>query len=272
MAYDFLVIDSYNLAYRHWWAVRDLKYNDQFVGLEYGFIKKVLSYIKKYGQEKIYLAWDGKPERCQGLTENYKAGRVKVNANEGDWTPRLNKLKDVFSHLCNTLYNPSEEADEQIAKFVLSNKEKRILIVSGDKDLQQFINSIVHVESGSDLINGEAAFNKWQVPAYKIPLYKSLDGDSSDNIKGVPRLATKTKIKLVNMSANIDELISNFSLSELTEKEKIKLKEHEQIVLNNYKLVNLMEFKEKPDISEPDGDKTYLSSLINELNFKSIVF
>jgi 5'-3' exonuclease len=269
MQYDFVIIDAYNMAYRQWWNVKDLMYNGIHTGLEYGLIKKVVSALKTDG-DKLYLAWDGQPVRCSDLVENYKSGRVKVNGDEPNWSVRLNRLRTIFSDVCNTLYHEFEEADEQIAKFVLANKGKRILICSNDKDMQQFICSTVHVELSSGIMDNEVCHNTWKVPAYKIPLYKSLDGDKSDNIDRVPRLATKTIIKLVNKSETIDDLIGHFKDDDLTLKEREKLEEYKDKVRMNYSLVNLLNLQGEFNLTKPNGDKTKLLEIIKELNFSSI--
>lgn len=271
MNYDFIVVDSSNMAYRQWWALKDLMYNGVNTGLEYGFIKKIVGYLKNH-PEKLYLAWDGKPVRCSEMSEDYKSGRIKVNGDEPSWGPRLERMRIAFSDIVHTLYHAEEEADDQMAKFVLKNKNKRILIITNDKDLQQFISSTVHVESSGVILDGEKCQEKWGVPAYKIPLYKSLDGDPADKIPKVPRLKTETKIRLVNMSSNIDELISNFEDKELTLKEKEKLALYKEQVLNSHKMVNLFALEGDYNLTKPNGDKTALQKLITELNLSSITF
>lgn len=271
MDYDCYLIDSYNMAYRQWWALKDMKYNGIHTGLEFGFIKKIVSYINAY-KDKVYLAWDGAPIRCETLSENYKSTREdnKVNSNEPSWSPRLERVRLAFNNICKSLYHPEEEADEQIAKFVLKNKDKSILIVSNDKDMQQFISSRVNVLSGDSLINGEVCLNKWGIPSYKIPLYKSLDGDVSDNIPKVPRLLTATKLKLVNMSSNIDELIENFNSNELKEKEREKLNLYKEQVVNSYKMANLLNLEGDYNITLPNGDKSLLNQILIDLGLNSI--
>jgi len=269
MQYDHIVVDSYNMAYRQWWNAKDLMHNGIHTGLEFGFIKKIMSYLKTDG-DKLILAWDGRPTRCTSLVEGYKSGRVKVNGEEPDWTVRLTRLRSIFTELCHTLYDENEEADEQIAKFVLSNKHKRILIVSNDKDFQQLISSTVHVETSGVLMDGATCQEKWQVPPYKIALYKALDGDKSDNIQGVPRLLTKTKIKLVNKAETIDDLVSHFTDADLTDKEREKLAIYKDQVVMNYQIVNLLALEGAYDLSIPTGNKIPLREIVEELNFSSI--
>jgi DNA polymerase I len=269
MQYDCIVVDSHNLAYRQWWYVRDLSYNGVLTGLEYGFIKKVVGWLKT-DPDKLYLAWDGRPTRCNNLVDDYKSGRVKVNGNEPDWSVRLARLRKIFTSLCNTLYDESEEADEQIAKFVLKNPLKRILIVSNDKDFQQFVSSNVHVDGSKGLMDATACAEEWGVPPYKIALYRALDGDKSDNVTGVPRLLTKTKIKLVNMSDTIEDLVGNFDHPDLTPKEREKLSAYREQVLSNYQIVNLLNLQGEPRLSVPVGDWTGLREIVQELNFSSI--
>lgn len=268
--YDCFIVDASNMAYRCWWGVKDLKYNNIHTGLEFGFIRQIISYIKNISPQKIYLAWDGEPLRCKTLLPEYKQGRVKVNSDEPSWGPRLKRLRSVFSGICNNLYHEHEEADEQIAKFIKLNPNKKCLIISNDKDLHQFINENVHVEYSGAIIDNDLCVKIWGFPAYKIPLFKSLDTDKSDNIKGVQRLATKTKIKLVKMSENINDLINNFNGDFLTEMEKKKLNDFKQQLLKNYEIVNLLGLNGEYNLTVPCGNDDELCNIIKEMNFGSI--
>lgn len=269
MQYDFIVVDSHNLAYRQWWHVKDLSHNGVPTGLEYGFIKKVLT-LMSTEPDRLVLAWDGRPTRCASLVEDYKAGREKAEGDEPAWSVRLARLRNIFTGLCQTLYDELEEADEQIAKFVLRNPNKKILIVSNDKDLQQFVSSTVHVDRSKGVMDEEICSAEWSVPPYKIALYKALDGDKSDNVIGVPRLLTKTKVKLINKSKTIEELVSHFDDPDLSAKEREKLAVHREQVLMNYKIVNLLNLEGEPKSSLPSGDWTGLREIVKELNFSTI--
>lgn len=269
MQYDFIVVDSHNLAYRQWWHVKDLSHNGVPTGLEFGFIKKVLT-LMGTDPEKLILAWDGRPTRCAALVEDYKDGREKAEGDEPAWGPRLARLRNAFIDLCHTLYDENEEADEQIAKFVLRNPGKKILIVSNDKDLQQFVSENVHCDCSKGLFDLETCSEEWGVPPHKIALYKVLDGDKSDNVKGVPRLLTKTKVKLVNRSETIDELVEHFADDDLSAKEREKLAAHREQAYLNYKLVNLLHLDGDPKMTVPVGDWTKLREIVQELNFTSI--
>lgn len=269
MQYDFIVVDSHNLAYRQWWHVKDLKHNNVPTGMEFGFIKKVLTLMGS-DPEKVILAWDGRPTRCASLVDDYKADRKKAEGDEPDWSVRLARLRNIFTSICHTLYDELEEADEQIAKFVLRNPDKKILIVSNDKDLQQFVSSNVHIDCSKGLMDEAFCNEVWGVPGHKVALYKALDGDKSDNVNGVPRLLTKTKVKLVNRSETIDELVGHFSDDDLTVKEREKLAVHREQVLMNYKIVNLRDLQGDPKSSVPDCDWTGLREIVKELNFSTI--
>lgn len=270
MNYDVFLVDASNLAYRQWWGVRHAKYNGVHTGLEYGFIKKVVSWLNK-GQ-KVCLAWDGEPVRCNDLNENYKSGRAKVNGDEPAWGPRLEKMRIAFADICQTLYHPHEEADEQIAKFAIHNPDISMLIISNDKDLQQLVTDRVHVQANSDLLDKDTILKKWGIPATKIPLWKSLDGDKSDNIPNVPRLATKTKLRLVQDSESLEQLCENFTADYLTDKEKVKLAEFKERVQNNYRLVNLLDANNEYNLTEPIQDRLRLRNLMVECGIKSVSF
>ena len=225
--YDYLVIDCHLLAYACWWPCRELCTGEGVhTGLEYGFVKGILALARTFHPSQLILVWDGKPTRCStifpivkdevsGVEVGYKSNRTAHESkdSEAPWTPRLNNLRELFSRLCIQIYHPEMEADEQIASFVhwASQRGKRSLIVSKDRDLQQLVRDDIHVTGGIEkpILDPRGIVELWGVPAEKLSLYRAVKGDSSDGMKGVPRLPTEITVNLVNNSSSIVELVHN---------------------------------------------------------------
>ena len=223
--YDYLVIDCHLLAYSCWWPCRELCTSEGIhTGLEYGFVKGILALARTFHPSKLILVWDGKPVRCStifpktvdsvtNVETGYKSNRVahEDKKSELPWTPRLNKLRELFSNLCVQVYHPELEADEQIASFAhwASQLGKRTLIVSKDKDLQQLVRDNIHVTAGIEkpILTPKGIEEIWLVPAEKLSLYRAVKGDSSDGLRGVPRFPTELLVTLVNNSSSLEDLL-----------------------------------------------------------------
>jgi len=111
---------------------------------------------------------------------------------------------DLLSHIIRMLgfdvyHDPREEADDLIASFVHSRPGEVHIIVSSDKDFFQLVDDrVVLYRPGHDgFFDAERVGDhmeklyKVRVLPSQIRMFKSLTGDSSDSIPGVPRIRKK---------------------------------------------------------------------------------
>lgn len=264
----FLLFDAANLAYRCAHAYGQLSTSKgKPSGVIYGAFVQVLAMLKHTTNKAAHMvfAFEGFPQWRYDTHPEYKAGRSK--------TLGYDPIQDVHelasSMPCSTISNSAMEADDVIATYVVSTK-KPALIVSSDKDLWQLIDNRVRVYSPSKkkIIEGTDVLEDLGVAPERVPLYKALYGDSSDNISGVPRL-TKKKVNPVIASS---ESVSDFyqKISELTPKMQAKLNEHRSLVEANYKITQLRSDCGFHAVErEQDADK--LSQLLTKYECTSLI-
>lgn len=291
--YDFVVVDASLVAYANWWPVRSLiTSTGQSVGLEYGFIKAILSIVRSWYPAKVVLAWDGEPVRCKNLFQKeidskgkeifYKSGRQKHKDQkvEEPWGPRLEKLREVFRDVCLNLYDCQTEADEQIARFcfALGREGKRVLIYSKDRDFHQLVSNSVEVVSGKDplqLITQQRVLEIWGVLANKIVYRRAIEGDSSDSIKGVGRIPKEVIIKIVVDSESFEGFLLNLQNPKYykTSLQFEKIKKKLDLIQRNYYLMELESQKQfQPTIVESKlRSVALLLDFCAMLEFKSFV-
>ena len=111
----------------------------------------------------------------------------------------LKTLIDILSKLpvCQ-IYVEDAEADDAIGyicQYKLSKKSK--IIVSGDHDYYQLIsdNCIVYSPNSKSFVNKNKVIEKYGIHPSNFCLAKSVVGDKSDNIPGVPGAGFKTLSK-----------------------------------------------------------------------------
>ena len=131
------------------------------------------------------------------------------------------------------------EADDTMAyitKQIL--KTSNIVLMSTDKDFLQLVNHRVSVWSPTKkkMYDPPKVLEDYGIPSHNFAVYRSIDGDKSDNIDGVRGWGLKTiqkKIPLLleDKILNIDDII----------KEDEKLKESEELLKRNYTLMQLDE-------------------------------
>src|SRR5947207_7397458 len=91
-------------------------------------------------------------------------------------------------------------------------------------DTLQLVNEHVHALvakrgiSEATEYDEEAVFNRYGLPPEKLPDFKGLVGDKSDNIPGVPGIGEKTASKLLADYGNLEGILAH--LDELKPKEQ----------------------------------------------------
>jgi DNA polymerase-1 len=190
-----LIIDGSNLLFRAYWIAESqpkfINSVGDWTGPVYLFLKSVKSLQDKFKPTETWLCWDKKLNypssnyRKQLAAETYKQNRDSELANKVHEQHSL--IEPWLSVLgIKQMYPWVLEADDIISWLT---KEKCIssTIVSVDKDMLQLVDSNTDFFNPikKKLINLENFEEEMGVKIDQFVLYKSLLGDSSDNIDGI---------------------------------------------------------------------------------------
>jgi DNA polymerase-1 len=216
-----LAIDGNSLIHRAFWALPQMSDGEgRPTNAVYGFLSMLFKMAETYEPTHIIVAFDKKgPTFRHAMYSEYKAGRKPT---PDDLKAQIPILKDALSMLgIRSVEVASFEADDILGTLSrLPDAEK--YIVTGDKDALQLISDsafVVLTKKGVSEVKlydaGELKSEYGLDPAQIVDL-KSLMGDSSDNIPGVPGVGEKTALKLIgefgtleNLYKHIDELPKN---------------------------------------------------------------
>jgi len=271
------LIDAANLAYRSHNANFELKTTSGvFSGMIFGFVRTIVSLRKKYRDFKFSVVWDNKAKDKFEIQPDYKAGRSSLPGVV--WT-QVNDIRDFLESCGVDQYEHiGQEADDVLATLSKEMKEDgKVYVYTNDKDLLQL------VEDGKVIVfkpkvgvnpekfyDEEAVRSQFGVPASKLGLYRSFDGDDSDNIKGISRVPRKIVASLVNKYADIDEIYNNLSSIKLTDFQKQSFEEAKNRIGNNFKIVLLN--RDLKDIlkKEASFNKDKLIEIFEKYEIKSI--
>lgn len=193
-----LIIDGTYLIYKSFYRTKKME-NDLGIENEAHFKKvvrnnflKILSKIKhKYKPNHIFIAFDsdGKNFRNQ-ILPTYKANRKEK-------PPELEGVKTEiyqFLKVNNFCFQVAKdvEADDLIASFISAYPNEKIQIFTGDGDLAALVNNHVTLllDKGRKIqeINIQNFHHFFSIPPVLFPDFKALQGDKSDNVKGVDGL------------------------------------------------------------------------------------
>ena len=222
------LIDGNSLANRAFYAMPYLvNYKKEPSGAVFGLANILIKLITEEKPDQIIFAFDHARKTFRNnLFDDYKAGRKETPQELRSQFPVIKELLDNM----NIPYIEQEgiEADDIIGTLVEKIKDVDKVIISGDRDLLQLVNSNTQVwltkKGLTELqkITEENLYDEFGVkkPSQIIEL-KALMGDSSDNIPGVPGVGEKTALKLIETYEDIDTLYER--VDEIAGKLKDKL-------------------------------------------------
>jgi DNA-directed DNA polymerase len=213
-----VVIDGKSIFYRGYYAMPNLSTKEGIpTGGVYGFVALSLEIISKLNPDYIAVAWDKKGtsiRRRLKIYSEYKAGRKKAPDDFYEQIPILHELLEAFNW---PLYELDDyEADDIMGTLARLAKEQGIetCLISSDLDMLQLVNdmtTVYAIKSGSKIEAFDIPYfeDKYGLKTSQFLDLKSLMGDSSDNIPGVPGVGKKTAVALLSVYGTLDEVFNN---------------------------------------------------------------
>lgn len=213
------IIDGKSVFYRGYYAMGHLALPDGTpTGGVFGFATMLIEIIEKLQPEYIAVAWD-KPKTNirsrRAIYADYKANRKPAPDDFYAQIPFLMELLEAF-HI--PLYEFDDyEADDIIGTLARSADAQgvRVEIISGDLDMLQIVDNDIHMyqlkRGFSDVqkFDVEAVEAKYGLKKNQFLDLKSLKGDSSDNIPGVPGIGEKGAVSLLQTYGDLDNLYAH---------------------------------------------------------------
>ncbi len=277
------IIDGKSVFYRGYYAMPTLSTKDGTpTGGVYGFAALALELIKKLKPDYVAVAWD-KPHtnirKRKEIYPEYKAGRKKAPDDFYTQIPILHELLQAFGW---PLYELDDyEADDIMGTFAVQAAEQGIHtdLITSDLDALQIIGpktSFYAMKKGLtniELFNPETFTAKYGLEVEQFLDLKALQGDSSDNIPGVPGVGPKTAIELLQKYKTLEGIYENLYQIKDTLRRKLEAgkksaymsKEVGRIWCDAPVQLDLKAM----DVNDLDVEK--LATLLNKLEFKSLL-
>lgn len=277
-----VVIDGKSVFYRGFYAMPYLKTAEGVpTGGVYGFALMALEVIKRLKPDYVAIAWD-KPKtnirKRLNIYPEYKAGRKPA-------PPEFYEQIPILHNLLNALGWPLYELDDYEADDIIgalstqaSKQNIETVIITSDLDMLQVVNEDIKVYalktglSNIELYSPKTFEQKHNIKVSQYLDLKSLKGDSSDNIPGVPGIGEKTAVELLNNYKNLDGIYENIDLIKDSVRKKLIIGKESAYM--SKKLAEIwIDAPIKLNLSDMDGSKIKLDNLIkilDELQFSSL--
>jgi len=205
-----LLLDSNSLINRAFYALPTLQdQSGRFTGALYGFVSMLSKLIAEEKPTHIVAAFDVHQPTFRHLKyDGYKAKRHPMPEELKAQVPAMKEL--LFAMGITVCELPGYEADDIIGTLATKSPMETV-IVSGDKDVLQLVSdkiTVLHTRKGiTDVIRytPQVLLEEGLTPQGIIEM-KSLMGDHSDNIPGVPGVGEKTAKELVTKYGDLNNL------------------------------------------------------------------
>ena len=188
-----LIIDGHNFMYR---ARAGFQLGD--FNVVYNFVRNLRSLVEQMAPTRVYFTLEGAPRRQLDLLPTYKANRigregeaVEGKRSEEDYRRQNEIIVRILSYMLpvTVVQHPDFEADDLIYNLVRrSSSAIEWTVVSTDTDFIQMLQEFGNVKLYNPITKKYVEAPQF----YSYVVWKSLRGDGSDNIPGLPGVGDTT--------------------------------------------------------------------------------
>ena len=177
-----LILDGYNLFYR----ARFSGIKDGETTTIFNFFRGLRLLVETHNADEIFLVLEGYPKKRKEQFVEYKAQRTYDNSdNFREQRKKIMEYLETYFPI-QMVRHPDYECDDIVAYFARLKESlgNEVVVVSTDTDFIQLISDQIQLYNP---VRKEFLLK----PEYDYVLFKSLTGDSADNIKGFDGIGNK---------------------------------------------------------------------------------
>lgn len=207
-----IIIDGTNYLYRSYFTFKNFKNKkNEPTGAIYGMLLTLKKIFYKYHPKKIIIVFDHKKQTFRKkIYKKYKSNRKKIPENLKN---QIKKVIKIIKYMGITVLQiPGIEADDIIGTVAVNQSkiEKKILILTNDKDITQIVNSKIYILNHQNkIITKKEVIKKFGIKPKLIKYLLALAGDQSDNIPGIPGIGIKTAQKILKNFQSLKDIYKN---------------------------------------------------------------
>lgn len=256
--------------------------NGELVNAVYGFASMTLGLLNQQQPDYIAATFDVKGGTFRHeMSDEYKATRVKA---PDDLYAQLPRIKEILGAFQVPIFEKEGfEADDLLGTLARQADEKggiMTYIVTGDLDTLQLVSERTRVLamhrgfSRPVIFDRAAVFERYGLWPEQIVDMKALQGDNSDNIKGVPGIGKKTAADLLVEYGSLDGIYQK--VEEIKGAKGKKLMEGRESAYLSQELARIVCDVEGVALDLPacvvhDYDEKELARIFEQLEFKSLL-
>ena len=286
----FVLVDGNSIMNRAFYGImgsRMLTTKDgKYTNAVYGFLAILFRLLEDVEPKYMAVAFDLKaPTARHKMYEGYKANRKGMPDELAEQMPMIKEILHAMN--IDIVEMEGYEADDVLGTLSCYGEKQglEVIILSGDRDTFQLATDkvtirIPHTKAGkseTDEYDREKIKEKYGLEPKQLIEVKGLQGDTSDNIPGVPGVGEKTALKLIQEYGSIDNLYKKIESGEddLRGKQREKIIENKDLAILSRTLgtinVNVPIKDDLNNFKVEEWDKEKLFQIFKELNFNRYI-
>lgn len=248
MANKLFLLDAYALIYRaHFAFTKNPRINSKGINtsVPFGFTNTLLEVIQKQKPTHIGVAFDtSAPTFRDEIFSEYKATRQETPEDIRYGVPKVKEILRGFN--IPVLELDGFEADDVIGTIALQAAAKGydVFMMTPDKDFGQLVRDNVwlykpaYMGNAVDVMGPKEVCAKWDIEhVSQVIDILGLQGDTSDNIPGIPGIGPKTAAELIKQYGTVENIIAH--AAELKGKQKERVEQFGEQALLSKKLATI---------------------------------
>ena len=285
-----IVVDGNSIVNRAFYGIMGSKMlqtaDGTYTNAVYGFLAILFKELDEVKPDYIAVAFDLKaPTARHKMYDGYKANRKGMPE---ELAAQMPILKDVLRAMNITIIEKEGyEADDVLGTLsrIGENSGLDVVLLTGDRDSFQLATDKVSIyiprtkagKTDTEIFNRDKVLEVYGVEPKQMIEVKGLQGDTSDNIPGVPGIGEKTALSLVKKYGTIDHLyecVEN-NTDDLKGKQREKIAENKELAMLSKTLgtINLETPIEKSidDLKMKEWNKSEVYKIFKELKFNRYI-
>ncbi len=285
-----ILIDGNSIMNRAFYGImgsKDISKKDgTYTNAVYGFLAILFKLMEDENPEYLGVSFDLKgPTARHEMYEGYKANRHGM---PNELAEQMPIIKDVLRAMnIDIIEKEGYEGDDIIGTLSRYGEKKglEVIILSGDRDTFQLAtdNVKIHIprtkagKTETEIFDREKVKEVYGIEPKQLIEVKGLQGDTSDNIPGVPGIGEKTALSLIQKFETIDKLYQKLEEgdSSFKGKQKENLEQNKELAYLSRTLGEInIEVPIEDTLEElkvEEWDKQKVLEIFKELNFKRYI-
>ena len=285
-----VLIDGNSIMNRAFYGIMGSKAlttkDGKYTNAVYGFLAILFKLLEDEKPQYIAVSFDLKgPTARHKLYDGYKANRKGMPNELAEQMPIIKEVLRAMN--IDIVEKEGYEGDDIIGTLSRYGEKNglEVIILSGDRDTFQLATDKVRIniprtkagKTETEIFDRKKVQEVYGIEPKQLIEVKGLQGDTSDNIPGVPGIGEKTALSLIQKYETIENLYKKLEAgeSDLKGKQKEKIEENKDLAFLSRTLgeintqVPIEDTLEELKVEE--WDKPKVLEIFKELNFKRYI-